>query len=141
MQELRSKPMRIASSYIYLSEMRVHAHHGVMPQETKVGADFIVNIRVGCDIARAMETDDVADTVSYADLCAIVKAEMDKPSKLVEHVAGRIAKAIFDAYGEITTIDLAITKRNPPMGADCDGAGVEVHATRAEQNRRGNTVP
>lgn len=119
--------MRITSSYIHLREVRIHAYHGVMPQERKVRADFIVNLRVGYDIARAIETDDVADTLNYATLFDIVKEEMAKPSKLLEHVAGRIAHAIEHGFPDITSIDLAITKVNPPMGADSQGAGVELH--------------
>jgi len=111
-----------------------------MPQETKVGADFIVDVRIGYRFDKAILTDNVDDTVSYADLCAIVKTEMGKPSKLVEHVAGRIANAIFNAFAETTTIDLAITKVNPPMGAECDGAGVELHANRPEPNRQYTTT-
>lgn len=132
--------MQLTSTYIHIKDLRIHARHGVMPQETKVGADFIVNLRIGFPIERAMLTDDVADTVSYADLCAIVKAEMDKPSRLLEHVAGRIANAIFDVSDEIATIDLALTKLNPPMEADCYGAGVEIHATRPEPKRQDNTT-
>jgi len=127
MQELRNQPMRITSSYIHLREVRIHAYHGVMPQERKVGADFIVNLRVGYDIARAIETDDVSDTLNYATLFDIVKEEMAEPSKLLEHVAGRIAHAIGHAFPDITSIDLAITKANPPIGADSQGAGVELH--------------
>jgi dihydroneopterin aldolase len=45
-------------------------------------------------------------------------------------VAGRIAKAIVTVFPEVTSIDLELTKQNPPMGADSDGAGVEVHWKR-----------
>lgn len=119
--------MNICRSYIYIDEVRIHARHGVMPQETAVGADFIVSLRVGYDISRAAVTDDVADTLSYADMLAIVNREMEIPSKLLEHVAGRIAKALRNAFPDITSIDLSITKANPPMGAECRGAGVEIH--------------
>jgi dihydroneopterin aldolase len=74
-----------------------------------------------------MESDDVADTLNYAELCQIVKREMAVPSKLLEHVAGRIGRAVFEAFPEATALELSLTKINPPMGADCDGAGVELY--------------
>jgi dihydroneopterin aldolase len=74
-----------------------------------------------------MESDEVSDTVNYAELFEMVKAEMSIPSNLLEHVAGRIAKAVFNAYRDVTAIDLTIVKDNPPMGAHCRGAGVELH--------------
>lgn len=117
----------LTESYIYLHEVRFHARHGVMPQETAVGADFIVNLRVGYDISRAMKTDDVTDTLNYADIYNMVQQEMEVPSRLIEHVAGRIADALFKAYPEVKSLDLSVTKANPPMGADCKGASVELH--------------
>ena len=115
------------TSYITLNDVRFHAFHGVLPQKTAVGADFVVNLRLGYDISRAMRTDDVGDTLNYAEVYELVKHQMDVPSKLLEHVAGRIVDAVRKAYPAITSIDLELTKLNPPMGADCRGAGVEIH--------------
>ncbi len=114
-------------SYIFLNEVRFHAFHGVMPQERAVGADFLVSLRVGYDISRAMGSDDVADTFNNAEVYEIVKREMGIPSNLLEHVAGRMAKCIQEVFPTLTSIDIKITKTNPPMGAACSGAGVELH--------------
>ena len=119
--------MRMTSSYIYLREVRFHAFHGVMPQETAVGADFVVSLRVCYDMAKAMQTDDVADALNYAAVYEVVKTEMAVPSHLLEHVASRIVKALIAAFPMLTSIDMELTKVNPPMGAVCQGAGVEIH--------------
>lgn len=119
--------MRITASYIHLRNVRFHAFHGVMPQERRVGAYFLVNLRVGYPLEKAMQSDEVADTLNYAALYAVVREEMMKPSNLLEQVAGRIADAVIKAFSQVTSIDLELTKENPPMGADCDGAGVEIH--------------
>ena len=116
--------MRITSSYISLRNVRFHAFHGVMPQERRVGGDFLVNLRVGYPLEQAVQSDEVGDTLNYATLYEVVKTEMMQPSNLLEHVAGRIAEAIAERFPQVTSIDLALTKQNPPMGADCDGAGV-----------------
>ena len=112
---------------IFLDEVRFHAFHGVMPQERAVGADFTVWLNVGYDFVKAAESDELIDTISYADLYEVVRAEMDKPSQLLEHVALRIVKAVAERWPRIDTIDLRLAKDNPPMGADCKGAGVEIH--------------
>ena len=91
-----------------------------------MGGEFVVSLRVGYPIQAAMETDDVADTLNYAELFQLVKQQMEIPSKLIEHVAGRIVKAIQQQFPQVSSIHLKITKKNPPMGADCAGAGVEV---------------
>ena len=119
--------MTLTNGYVILRNVRFHAFHGVMPQERQVGGDFLLMLRVGYPLAKAMESDEVGDTLNYASLYALVKQEMDQPSQLLEHVAGRIAKAVMNAFPAVTSVDLELTKQNPPMGADCDGATVEMH--------------
>ena len=112
---------------VFLDEVRFHAFHGVMPQERAVGADFTVWLTVGYDFVKAAESDDLNDTISYADLYEVVRTEMDKPSQLLEHVALRIVKAVASRWPKVEKIDIRLVKDNPPMGADCKGAGVEIH--------------
>lgn len=119
--------MNVKASYIVLQDVRFRAFHGVLPQENEVGGDFLLTLRVGYPLEQAMTSDDVNDTLNYASLYDIVRSEMQQPSHLLEHVAGRVAKAVEDAFPQITSIDLKLTKVNPPMGADCQGAGVEVY--------------
>jgi len=119
--------MRVEQSYIYIKEARFHAFHGVMAQEQQVGQDYLVTVRCSYDITAAMEQDSVELTLNYATLYELLKQEMNIPSKLIEHVAGRIGKSVFEHFPQVTALDLTITKQNPPMGADCKGAGVEVH--------------
>lgn len=121
--------MTLQSSTIFIDQLHLYAFHGVMEQERRVGAEYTVYARVHYNIKESLNSDDVADTLNYAELCAIVKEQMAQPSKLLEHVAGRICKAIFDRFPQATAVDLKLTKLNPPMGADCSGAGVEVHFT------------
>ena len=71
-----------------------------------------------------MDTDEINGTISYADVFEVVKAEMAIPSRLLEHVAGRICQALFTRFPSAESIHLEILKENPPMGADCTGAGV-----------------
>ena len=122
--------MRIAASKIYLDDMRFYAYHGVMEQERTVGGEYSVSLTVEADLSEAVRTDDVADTINYAALYEIVKSEMAVPSKLLEHVAGRIGQRAMETFGKITTLTIRVTKVNPPMGADCKGASVEIKVKR-----------
>jgi len=118
--------MKLMSSKIYLRNVRFHAFHGVLPQEGIVGNDYLVNLVLDYDFSSAMKTDELQGTLNYAEVYQKVRGEMATPSKLLEHVAGRIAHRLFSDFQEIQKLQLSITKVNPPMGADSDGAGVEV---------------
>ena len=114
-------------TYIRLEKLRFRALHGVLPQERTVGGDFVVTLRIGYPFEQAMETDAVGDTLDYAAVYRLVEREIALPSQLLEHVAGRIVKALLRDFPQIVSIDLWLTKVCPPMGADCEGAGVELH--------------
>ena len=121
-------------TYIFLNKLKFRAFHGVLPQERLVGGDFVVTLRIGYPWQQAMTTDDVADTLDYAAVYTLVKTEMGQPSQLLEHVAGRIVKTLFQQFPAITSIDLWLTKMTPPMGADGEGAGVELHLINDKTN-------
>lgn len=115
------------STKIFLRQLRFHAFHGVLDQERRVGNDYVINVVAECDFAHAMQTDELEDTVNYAEIYRVVKEEMAVPSKLLEHVAGRIGERLFNEFPSLQSLDISIMKVNPPFGADCEGAGVEVH--------------
>ena len=101
-----------------------------MPQEQLTGNDYLVSVSAQYPIDKAITTDDVQHTLNYAMVYDIVKEEMGISSKLVEHVAGRIAQHLMKQFADISAVKVRITKLNPPMGAQCAGAGVEVEMAR-----------
>ena len=122
--------LHITHSTIFVNDIQLHAYHGVMPQEQLTGNDYLVSVSAQYPIDKAITTDDVQHTLNYAMVYDIVKEEMGISSKLVEHVAGRIAQHLMKLFADISAVPVRITKLNPPMGAQCAGAGVEVEMTR-----------
>lgn len=122
--------LHITHSTIFVNDIQLHAYHGVMPQEQLTGNDYLVSVSAQYPIDKAITTDDVQHTLNYAMVYDIVKEEMGISSKLVEHVAGRIAQHLMKQFADISAVQVRITKLNPPMGAQCAGAGVEVEMTR-----------
>ncbi len=123
--------MQILQSTIQLKGLKFYAHHGVMPQERKVGAHFSVDLTLFlADASTAILKDELAATVNYAEVYDVVKKEMAVPSQLLEHVAGRIANAVFHNFPLVESLEASITKNNPPMGADCEGASFSLKAKR-----------
>lgn len=122
--------MKINNSYIFLKDIHCYAYHGVAPQESLIGNEYIIDLKLKVDISQAAETDEVTDTVSYAEVHEVVKTEMSSPSKLLEHVCNRIVRELFTRFPLIEEVKISLSKRNPPMGADIDSAGVELHCSR-----------
>lgn len=124
--------MNVTESAILLPQMRFYARHGVLPQEQQVGACFYVSLEVQTDFTHALLTDELEGTVSYADIHEAVRQEMAVSSRLLEHVAGRIVRRLYRDFPAIQGIRLELYKQNPPMGADCERAGVRLVTGRGD---------
>ena len=107
-------------TFVLINNLQLHCPIGVMEQEQVIGNDFCINLRIGYDFTRAMTSDDVGDTLNYAAVYQRTRAVLARPVALIEKAAGNVAQALLEEWPEITSIDLRIIKRNPPMGADCD---------------------
>ncbi len=122
--------MKINASYITLTNLKIHAFHGVGMQETIVGNEFCINAKLKVNLMQPGMTDSVTDTVSYADVFECIKNEMKVPSKLLEHVAYRVVEKLFKTFPTIEEVNLSLDKNMPPMGADIDSAGVVLNCSR-----------
>jgi dihydroneopterin aldolase len=110
---------------ITLEEMRFHARHGVYKEERIVGATFLVDVSYIID-TQSVETDSINDTISYAEIFEITKAEMSIPSNLIEDVAYRILKFIKQRFPQIIELTVKISKLNPPVSGEAGKATVTV---------------
>lgn len=119
--------MKIIAGYIELKGLSFFARHGVMEQERVTGGTFIVDVRVKYDLSAAVRSDEVKDTLNYAELSEIINREMQTPSNLLEHLAGRIGGSIMDAFPQVEEVDITVTKKNPPLEAELEGAAVTLH--------------
>ena len=116
---------------IHIERLRVHARHGVLPQERTVGADFFVTLTAEVDTGmEALIDDRLQGTVSYADLCADIRRLMQQPAQLLEHAAWTMARALLEDYPRILSLTLRIDKQTPPVGLSAEAIGVEVTLSR-----------
>lgn len=111
---------------ILLEGLEFHAFHGVYPHERESGNWFEVDICVESNIAEGASADDLAKTVNYESLYQYVKEEMDKPSKLLETVAGKIVERVLQEIAEVSQVEIKISKLNPPIGGKCKKASVSL---------------
>ena len=119
----KSKKM---TSKIFIEDLKIFAYHGVLPEETLLGTYYILNVEVHADLWKAVGTDDLADTINYAEINDIIHQEMKINSKLMEHVAGRILKNIKLKFPQVKFVKIKITKTNPPMKGEMKGVSIEI---------------
>jgi dihydroneopterin aldolase len=118
--------MATVSASIVLDEIRVYAYHGCLAEETKIGSDYRVRLRVWANLSKSVASDELSDTVDYVLLNRIVKEEMAIPSKLLEHVAGRISDRIFSESSLVQELEVEVSKINPPIGGDVSSVTIRL---------------
>jgi dihydroneopterin aldolase len=116
---------------IKLKNIRTYSYHGCLIEEGKIGSDYSIDLEVKTDLRKSALSDNLQDTVDYVLLNRIVEEEMAIRSQLLEHVAHRIIKRIFDEVAAISRITLAVSKLNPPIGGDVEAVTIEMEEYRS----------
>ena len=124
------KPNYIKMGIIKLKNIRTYSYHGCLIEEGKIGSDYAVDLEVKTDLRKSAVSDNLEDTVDYVLLNQIVVEEMEIRAHLLEHVAHRIIKRIFDEVAAISRITLAVSKLNPPIGGDVEAVTIEMEEYR-----------
>ena len=82
---------------IILTGLTVFGRHGVYDHERENGQEFTIDLRLAMSLQRAVESDDVTDTVHYGELAEKVAGVVaGEPVNLIETLAARIADVVLD---------------------------------------------
>jgi len=109
---------------IKIKGIECYAYHGCLPEESVIGGQYRVDIVIDLNADRAILEDDLAGTADYVVVNRIVREQMAIRSKLIEHAAGRILKALHANLGGEMEIEVSVTKYNPPVTSQIGSATV-----------------
>lgn len=118
--------MKNATYRIKLSGLRFHSYHGVLPQEQKIGNEFMVSVSVSIPFNLDILNDNLEATISYADIYDIVADEMQRARKLLETVAATISLRIKEKWPHIIDGNISICKSTPPIAGITGSSEVEI---------------
>jgi 7,8-dihydroneopterin aldolase/epimerase/oxygenase len=119
------------SDTIFVNGLLLHANHGVMPHEAKVGQPFKLDLALDIDLAEASRTDTLKHTVSYDLLVKTAsQAFCARRYRLVEAAAGAVASAVLDRYPQVRNVRVTVRKPHAPIAATFDDVGVIVTRAR-----------
>jgi 7,8-dihydroneopterin aldolase/epimerase/oxygenase len=113
------------SDRIFISGLSLHAYHGVMAHEAKVGQTFTVDLELTIDLKAAAKSDKVVDTVSYDKVvdCAS-EAFTAQRFRLIEAAAGKVADAVLATFSRVENVKVTIHKPHAPIAATFSDVGV-----------------
>jgi 7,8-dihydroneopterin aldolase/epimerase/oxygenase len=121
----------MSTDSITLTGIRVNAHHGVYDFERANGQDFVVDVTVWLDLARASAQDDLSQTVNYGDLAVeVAEAARHDPVDLIETVAERIATVVL-AHEPAERVRVTVHKPNAPITVPFTDVSVQIERAKA----------
>jgi dihydroneopterin aldolase len=121
------------SDMIFVSGLALHAYHGVMQHEAKVGQTFKLDLTLTIDLTTAARTDKLAHTVGYDQVVDVAsRAFCAKRYRLVEAAAGAVADAVLEQFPQVTAVRVAVHKPHAPIAATFDDVGVAIERARPE---------
>ena len=115
---------------IILKNIRTFSYHGCLIEESKIGSNYRVDLKVKTNLDKSCQTDDLNDTVDYVLLNKIVEEEMAIRANLLENVADRIVVRIFKESAVVSKIKVNVSKLNPPIGGDVEAVTIVLKAKR-----------
>lgn len=115
-----------ADDRIELTGLRAVGYHGVFEHERREGQEFGVDVVLHTDLSVAGGSDDLADTVNYADVALMVHARITgEPFDLIEALAEAIASDIL-ADVRVQAVEVVVHKPSAPVQVAFDDIRVRV---------------
>ena len=116
---------------IFVTGLAVHAYHGVMPHEAKVGQTFALDLALTIDLEEASRSDRITATVSYDKVVDVAsRAFCARRYRLVEAAAGAVAEAILARFLAVLTVRVTVHKPHAPIPATFTDVGVSIVRSR-----------
>ena len=118
---------------IELRNMTLYGYHGVLPEEQRLGQRFVVDVRLGLNLAAAGQRDDLTLTANYAEVAETVRGIVEGPPfQLIEALAEALAVAIFDQFPLVEHLTVRVGKPSAPVST-VPSAQVAVEISRARE--------
>lgn len=116
----------MTGDFIKITNLKVFAHHGVFPEETRDGQDFYVNAKL-LDCRKAGKTDNLSDSLNYGEVSHFITDFLqDHTYKLIESVAEQLAEAMLLSMPVLKGVEIELCKPYAPIGLPFENVSVTI---------------
>lgn len=119
------------SDRIILSRLAIYAHHGMHPEEERLGQRFYVSLTCFLDLVPAGRADDWELSVCYAALAEMAhEIATTRRFQTIEGLGEAIAAQALARFSRIEAIRVTVEKPEAPVPFILDGVAVEIERRR-----------
>jgi 7,8-dihydroneopterin aldolase/epimerase/oxygenase len=120
------EPSESPSVTIEISGLSLYTRHGVSEAERELGQRLLFDVTFELDECDATNTDELEDTVDYADVCEqVALAAQERSYKTLERLCTAVAERLVDRYGA-DAVRVKASKPEPPIPLPVEEVSVEV---------------
>lgn len=113
---------------IRIENLKIFAHHGVHPEENRLGQQFIVSVCMELSTAKAGREDDLTASVSYSDAARMIAVWVQEENfQLIEAVAEKVACRLLAQWPAVRAVTVEVKKPWAPVGLPLDWVSVRIH--------------
>jgi dihydroneopterin aldolase len=111
---------------IEISGLSLYTHVGVTPAEQEVGQRLLLDIRIDVGESDATLTDQLEDTVDYAEVCEMTNlVAQQRTYKTLERLCAAVADRLLASY-DVSSVWIKAAKPEPPIALPVSEVSVEV---------------
>ena len=112
-------------------DIKIYAHHGVHDEERTLGQYFLVDLDIEFDFSDAVRSDNIHDTIHYAELYRVIVAKVQEENfNLLEKLADYIGHAVLGFSPRIENVTVNIRKAQYPFDANIGGIRLQRTVTK-----------
>jgi dihydroneopterin aldolase len=98
---------------IHLQNCRFYGYHGIYHEESVIGNELEVNLSASFESDEPITS--IHETINYVAVYEIVKRHLERPRQLLETISQEIADDIFNLDNKVKSIEIHLSKLNPPI--------------------------
>lgn len=117
--------------FIKIKDLEVYAKHGLFGEEKKLGQKFLISSNIGLSFRKCAIEKNLDESIDYGKLShELYDLFASETEDLIETLAYKLTKFIFDTYEIAQTVDITIKKPWAPINLPLDTASVSCKKKR-----------
>jgi len=116
---------------IHLYDMIFYGHHGVHPEERKLGQRFQVDFTIETDVSKDKSIRHLNDTIDYTQVYAMIKEILEnREFLLLEDCANTILDSVMEKFPNIINTSVKIRKPSVPINGSLSSVEIEMERSQ-----------
>ena len=119
--------MAVTLDKLHIENLRLYGYHGVLPEETRLGQQFVLSLDLFLDAGPAGLRDDLTLSVDYGAVCHFVQQVFTEQAyQTLEACGENLCRRLLLQFPRLSGVGLELKKPAAPIGTSQDYASLSL---------------